>query len=256
MMLENRNRNILAEAGFTLLELLIAITLVGMMAVGVWAIFSISVRSWSRGIEAIDANQRHRSVLDMTRKQLASAYPIYSNTDTQSAETASIIFNGTENGIHFVSLTSLQFFESPGLTLVSYEMVQDSDGTLSLIEKEARFTGQDDSLNDSRTIPIFRNLQTCTFEYYNSGNAEEPARWVSEWDGSASARLPAAIRMTMVSRDSQGNPFNRQMVIPVHAQESLSTTTFINPFGNRNLSRGRRGAAPSSGRRPFPVDRN
>ena len=256
MMLKNGKGKILAEAGFTLLELLIAITLVAMMAVGVWAIFNISVRSWSRGIEAIDANQRHRSVLDMTRKQIASAYPAYPNTDAQSAEPASIIFSGTENAIRFVSMTSLQYFESPGLTLVSYEMAQDSDGTLSLIEKETRFTGQDDSLNDAKSIPIFSNLQTCTFEYYDSGTTEDPARWVSEWDGSASSKLPAAIRMTMISRDSQNNPFNRQMVIPVRAQESLSTTTFINPFGARYIERGRQGIAPGRGRRPFPVDRN
>jgi general secretion pathway protein J len=255
MMIENRKHKILPEAGFTLLELIIAITLVAMMAVALWAVFSISVRSWSRGTETIDANQRHRTVLDMARKQIASAYPINSSANTQQTTAASLIFSGTENGMRFISLNSLQFFESPGLTLVSYETAQDSNGNLSLIEKEVHYTGQDvaqdESLNASRTIPIFSDLQTCTFEYYDSGTTDNPARWVSEWDGSASARLPTAIRMTMISRDPQGNSFDRQMVIPIHAQEALATTVFINPFGNRNAPRG-----PGMGRRPFPVDRN
>lgn len=255
MKLEERKKQICPEAGFTLLELLIAITLVAMMAVGIWGIFSISVRSWSRGTEAIDANQRHRSVLDMARKQIASAYPIYSQADAQQGMDIGPIFNGTENGIRFISLNSMQFFESPGLTLVSYEIVQDSDGNQSLIERETRYTGQDiaqdEILNDSRAISIFDRLETCIFEYYDSGNADSPARWVSEWDGSASTRLPSAVRMTMISRDSQGNEFNRQMVIPIHAQESLATTAYINPFGNRPVRR-----TPNRGRRPFPADRN
>ena len=76
-MIFNRNkRSISSQAGFTLLEMLIAVTLVALMAVGLWAVFRISIRSWSQGTEFINANQHHRSILDLARKQIASAYPL------------------------------------------------------------------------------------------------------------------------------------------------------------------------------------
>ena len=81
MIFDGKKRSVLPEAGFTLLEMIVAVTLVAMMAVGLWAVLRISIRSWSRGTEFIDANQRQRSIMDMVRKQLASAYPLFTPID-------------------------------------------------------------------------------------------------------------------------------------------------------------------------------
>lgn len=234
------------EAGFTLLEMLVAVTLVAMMAVGLWLVLRTSIRSWSRGTEFIDANQRHRSILDMARKQMASAYPLFTPIDGQQPFTpvdaqqqgaSYLIFNGTENSLHFVSLNSLQFQESPGLTLVSYEVAQDSQGDYALVEKEARYTGQ---LPDevapasfSKTTPIFEKLTSCTFEYFDPGDSSNPSRWVREWEGRQQGRLPVAISMTMVSQDPRGNALSRHMVVPLQTEVNLLRAGAIYPFGGR-----------------------
>ena len=70
------------EQGFTLLEMMVAITLVVLMAVGIWSVFRTSLRTWSRGTETIDASQRQRNIQDMVRKQLASAYPLTAQPDS------------------------------------------------------------------------------------------------------------------------------------------------------------------------------
>jgi prepilin-type N-terminal cleavage/methylation domain-containing protein len=235
-----KKRSILPEAGFTLLEMLIAVTLVAMMAVGLWAVFRISIRSWSRGTEFIDANQHHRSILDMARKQIASTYPLYTPADLKQGIAPYVIFSGSENSFLFISLNSLQFQESPGLTLVSYEVAQDPTGDYSLVEKEARYTGQipdqETQVNFSKATPIFENLLSCIFEYFDPGNNDIPAQWVREWDGQKIGQLPVAISMTMISRDPQGNSLNRHMVVPIQAQVNNIRLSPISPLGARRMA--------------------
>jgi len=226
----------MSEPGFTLIEVLVALTLVALMAVGLWSVFSVSVRSWSRGTEFIDKTQRHRSILDKVRKQMASAYPLNAPvvvpTPLQSINTQpirpqqmsidNVVFTGTETGLSFVSLNSLRFQESPGLTLVSYEVALDAMGNYSLVEREARYTGQvfGEALMPylSEAIPIFENLSSCVFEYFDPGNNDNTSQWIPEWNGRDRRQLPSAISLTMISQDPEGNLLNRNMVVPIQAQ--------------------------------------
>jgi general secretion pathway protein J len=253
MISPSRNYTDTREAGFTLLELLIAITLMAMMAVGLWSVFSISIQSWSRGTEAIDANQRHRSVFDLARKQIASVYPLFSPADRQQAGIPSLIFHGTDSSLVFVSLNSLRFHASPGLTLVSYEIAQNGDGRFALVAKEKPYTGQvleqEISFEISDGIPIFDNLASCTFEYYDPGDSDNPPRWVGNWDGGALERLPTAVSLTLFSSERQGVSRDRHIVIPLRAQDSYTGAGGQNRFINIGRQRGgmRRGQGGPGG---------
>jgi prepilin-type N-terminal cleavage/methylation domain-containing protein len=248
MMHASKERSISGQGGFTLLEVIVAVTLVAVMAVGLWAIFRITIRSWSRGTEFMDANQRHRSILNLVRKQLASTYGLLAPPSQQTgtvppgayvAGMGSLVFNGTEDSLQFISLNSLQFQESPGLTLVSYEVSQDSGENYALVEKEARYLGQmpeeESSLNNSKAIPIFENLSSCLFEYFDPGDAANPSQWVREWDGQKLRRLPLAVSMTMISRDPSGNAMSRHLVVPIKAEPFGQGIGPINPFGVRGV---------------------
>jgi len=231
-----RGRHHSTDAGFTLLEVLVSVTIVAMMAVGLWAVLRMGIRSWSRGAEFIDANQTRRSILDMVRKQIASAYPLFTVPDPQQGGMMYPIFSGGESGFSFVSLSSLQFRESPGLTFVSYEIAEDSNGAYALVQRETRFTGQlpdDATMSESRTTPIFQNLINCSFEYFNPDGTDSP--WVQTWEGQDEMRLPSAVSMTMMYRDSGGNSLNRRMVVPLKAEAVDNSANTINPFGNRGV---------------------
>jgi general secretion pathway protein J len=226
-----------SEKGFTLLEMIIAVTLVALMAIGLWGVFRISIRSWSRGTESIDANQRHRSILDLIRKQMASTYGLMAPADPQRGSVPHLIFNGTETSLQFISLNSLHFQESPGLTFVIYEIVQESNGAFSMVEKEARYLGQppdqEASAGQAKPVPVFQNLTSCVFEYFGPGEFDYRSEWVREWDGERLRRLPEAISITMVSHDPGGDVLNRHMVVPVQAEAIDNRLNIINPFGAR-----------------------
>jgi prepilin-type N-terminal cleavage/methylation domain-containing protein len=237
MIPERKYRFAQSEAGFTLLEMLIAVTLVAMMAVSLWAVFRTSLRSWSRGTEFIDVNQRHRSILDLVRKQIASAFGLYAQADLQLGLPSTLYFSGTENSLRFVSLNSMRFHESPGLTLVIYEVAQDANGDFSLVEKEARYLGQisdqEAAASQAKPTPIFDNLSSCIFKYFDAGDSETSSEWVGEWNGEQLGRLPKAVSISMISRDPKGNALSRYMVVPLQAEANELRMNFINPFGRR-----------------------
>ena len=228
-----------SDEGFTLLEIVVAVTLVAMMAVGLWAALRISINSWKRGTEVVDANQRNRSILDMVKKQMASIYGITAPVDLQKGGPVYPIFSGAEESVQFISLNSLRFMENPGLTMVSYDVARDSRGNFELVEREAQYLGMDASResifdrNEERVIIIFDNLLSFSFEYFDPWTTEQPSRWVKSWDPSETGRLPTAISMTMSLRDSSGALFNRHMVVPIIAKPYDPRLNFINPFDNR-----------------------
>ena len=234
----------LSEKGFTLIETIVAVTLVAMMAVGIWSIFRTGIRSWSRGTEYIDESQRYRNILDLVRKQMASAYPLLAPNDPDSPGQSYPIFYGTETRLNFISLNSLNFQESPGLTLVNYEVVPNAEGDYSLVESEARYIGElpdtEENAVPVNTVPLFENLTECYFEYRKSDDdPDNPGEWVLEWDGQEIGKLPVAISMTMRATDINGTTLNRNIFVPVHAPEGGTQLNTLNLAGIRQ--RGGRG---------------
>jgi prepilin-type N-terminal cleavage/methylation domain-containing protein len=223
--MKNKGRILFAqECGFTLMEILVAVTLVAMMAVGLWAALRVSINSWARGTENIDASQRNRSILDLVRKQMGSAYGAIAPVDLLTGATAYPIFSGSETSLQFISLCSLRFFENPGLTMVSYDVVQNAQGNYELIEREAKYLGMDPEQQDyfinsnERALTIFNNLESFKFEYFDPGSQTTSAGWVSAWDPRETQQLPAAISMSFVTKDSRAGTLARQMVVPIIAK--------------------------------------
>jgi prepilin-type N-terminal cleavage/methylation domain-containing protein len=233
----SRTRHV--ENGFTLLEMVIAVTLVAMIAVGMYAVFRLSVSSWARGTRYIDTNQRNRTILDLVQRQMASTYPLLAPVNPQTGGSPYPIFAGSETSLQFLSLCSLRFQENPGLTMVSYDVVQDQAGGYALAEREDRYLGMDPDRQsflerkDEQVTTLFSNLVSFKFEYYDQGTIDQPSRWVTNWDARDLQRLPAAVSMTMISHDPRGGTFSRQIVVPLMSKPYDPRMNFINPFESR-----------------------
>ena len=63
------------QAGFTLLEFLIAATLLALMGAAVFGSLTVALNSYARSQERMDEEGRQRVLEDMVRHQLGSLYP-------------------------------------------------------------------------------------------------------------------------------------------------------------------------------------
>ncbi|MFQ5830311.1 MAG: type II secretion system protein GspJ [Candidatus Methylomirabilia bacterium] len=90
------------QRGLTLLEVLIALALVGL--VGVIAVLSLRLVShaWERGEAALDTTQRARFVTDLMTRELRSALPYLVRL---SKDEQAVAFSGMPSSVRFMTVT-------------------------------------------------------------------------------------------------------------------------------------------------------
>src|SRR4051812_48659005 len=98
-----------AKRGFTLLEVLVSLTIMGLITGVAFAGFSVAISSWERGTRRIDELDHRFALERLMQRQIGLAYPA--------------AFRGTDHSLEFASSYSLAF--GPGYPVqVKYE----SDG--------------------------------------------------------------------------------------------------------------------------------
>jgi prepilin-type N-terminal cleavage/methylation domain-containing protein len=72
-----------AGSGFTLLELVVAITLMGLVLVVLYSGFAAGLNGWDSGEQRAEASNRLRLVQEFLRRQLAQSMTVYRTNDQQ-----------------------------------------------------------------------------------------------------------------------------------------------------------------------------
>jgi prepilin-type N-terminal cleavage/methylation domain-containing protein len=225
--------------GFTLIEMLVSVTLIALIALCVWGVMRITTASWKRGTDSIDANQQHRATLDLMQKEVASMSSLLPPIDPQTGKGQYPIFLGSGSAMQFLSPCALRFQDIPGMAYVEYDVVSGADGTYSLVEKETRYLGGDPTQaegfgeGDEPTVSIFEHLSGASFEYFDPGTKDIAPQWVSDWNGLDYMSLPTAVRMTISTQETGGGAKDRQIVIPISSRIINPQVNPINPIGIR-----------------------
>jgi general secretion pathway protein J len=191
---------LVAQRGFTLLELLIAMTLVALIMAAVFNGLRMGARSWEAGDKRARASEEIRLVLGLVARELRQAHSV---SRFVAGEGTVLQFEGEEQRLRFVA-PMLEYLGVGGLYWIGLEL-EDIDGEPYLVmrwrpyrtEMEEEFTPEDEF--SQLTGPVDR-LQ---LQYFGS---EQPGRepgWHEIWENSN--EMPALIRMS-VSVDGDAWP--------------------------------------------------
>ncbi|MCK4533901.1 MAG: prepilin-type N-terminal cleavage/methylation domain-containing protein [Syntrophobacterales bacterium] len=185
--------------GFTLLELLISLTILSLITLLVFGAFRIGIRAWEKGERNIDGRQRERIVLDLIKRQLASI-PV----DTVKGEKA-LALKGDSKSVEFVSDIHLVPGDKFGMVYVKYrvEEGEDSGEILSFSEKNVvMMMGKDADMDDSDDlfIELLRGAG-MVFEYLKNYTDEETPQWQESWNSEDDPGFPVAVRITLTRSD-------------------------------------------------------
>lgn len=177
-------RSLISERGFTLLELLVAISILSVIAVIVGGSLGLGVRAWERGESDIGDSQRMRILTEMIAQEIKSAYPYEISMDNERV----VAFQGESDSLWFVTASAKP--EKGSLKWVSYS-VEDS----SLIVREGALPDKDllekVSAEDGEVLDA--EVTGLALEYLSPDDEE----WLESWD--LGKHLPAAIKVTMDS---------------------------------------------------------
>ncbi len=200
------------RAGFTLVELMVAMTLLALIAVSLYGLVSVGAKSAAAGERKSEQARRLRIATSVIVRQLHSAAPELAVIDDAEGAEAQPYFLGESDRVDFVT-TSPQGPLNTGLALVSYW--QDGDVLMmSEMPYFLAFTG--DRLGrefDHMTVttPLLYNVREARFSYQRQSGEEDS--WEQSWDASYESELPATVRIMIEPSTVDG--WSWQHEIPV-----------------------------------------
>jgi len=206
------------QNGFTLLELLIGMVLLGMMLTLLFGGLRLGSRSWDSGDQRADASAQLRAIQSFIRRELGQALPLRwkSQADTRLA------FEGTSDTLKFVAPLPAQASVG-GLYLLGLEL-ENSDGGQRLIMKRVLTdpaTKDFSSLEQGEKSVLADHVEKMTIAYFGSATAEGEPGWQEKWDDPQ--RLPLLVRIQVELKDGRNWP---DLVSPVVMEKGCTWDSF------------------------------
>ncbi|MBS1225343.1 MAG: prepilin-type N-terminal cleavage/methylation protein [Proteobacteria bacterium] len=175
------------QTGFTLLELVVAITLMGLVLVVVYSGLRLGLNSWDSGEARAEATNRLRLVEEFLRRQLAQSMTVYQTSDRQER---TVVFTGQADRIEFVAPMLAQLGQG-GLYRVRIEA---GDGRLWI--RWRPYLPADPTAGEERETVLLEGVSGVEWAYFGTEGDDDPQpEWRSDWAGSV--RRPLLVRLNL-----------------------------------------------------------
>jgi len=178
------------ERGFTLVEVVIALTIVATLLVITFAGLRVGLAAWQRGDERGQALERARSVTQIITRTLGAAYPY--QVAAAGREPARVLFEGAADRVGFVTAAPpFPGAEPVAFTAVTLGLSTGAAPGLALTQKVL----PNDKPFDAGLVPVFVDgaVTGVRFRYLKNTTGE----WTNTWDAAAEKTLPLSIEVTL-----------------------------------------------------------
>ena len=173
--------------GFTLLELMISIAIVGLIVVIVSAAMKLGIESVDKGERRINSLERIRTSLQIIDSQIQSMIPLTYDDDGERKP----YFSAGRESLQFATNYSI-WGGAQGYTVVTYSVENDSSGRKTMKASESIV-----GMSNSRETGLLGSYDQIYFEYFYKGPTDEEGSWTEEWTDETN--IPPKIKLHLVS---------------------------------------------------------
>ena len=182
-----------AADGFTLLETVVALTLLAVMLAMLFAGLRTGIRAWDAGSGRGDRADQVLLTWSFVRKELTAAFP-WRLKDPLAVRLA---FKGERERLRFVSMRPAEI-GGGGLAFVSFEFEPsrgtERTGRLVMRRSFAAAESRDFApVDEAEKFTLLEGVTAARFEYYGAENDITPPSWSDKWDHAQ--RLPTHVRL-------------------------------------------------------------
>jgi hypothetical protein len=228
----------------TLIEILVAITLMGLLAVAMVTALTVGSGAWRDARSHLTLDRRIATANEILYAELEGIVPVAVQSDPagEIAIPRAAFFQGEPEAMRFVSGYSLTEGRRGGLRVVELQVGDASRGRRVLLN-ELPYGGpaalssliggvERDAMTGglrlvfapiqarATSLIIADELESCRFSYLRLPRGRvDPALWVPHWDDLS--HLPGAIRVEMTGRGGQARLLPVSITAPVRARFSL-----------------------------------
>ena len=190
-----RNPKSEIQNGFTLLELLISFTIIGLILVIVFGSLRIGARAWEKGEKDVEMRQRERIVLDLVKRQIASIFVrVVKEKDEQP-----FFLKGDGESMEFISRIPMVPGNRAGLVYVKYVVGAGDGGKKRLMFSEKNTYIIEKVMEDQAEDEFFELIpgaENIEFEYLRGPSEdEEESVWQETWDPDSDKGVPVAVKI-------------------------------------------------------------
>lgn len=167
--------------GFTLMELLISVTILSIVAVIIGGSIRLGIRAWEKGEDEIESSQGLRVIFDRMNQKIKSIYPYKIEKDGK----ALIAFQGNLDTVWFVSSSPGRAGKNMNWLLYSFENNEFTMNEGIIPDKELL-----EKVSEKGEI-VDAGINLLRFEYFSP----ETKDWKDSWE--LQEKLPSAMRITL-----------------------------------------------------------
>jgi general secretion pathway protein J len=175
------------RTGFTLMELMVAIFVIGMVFTIIWSTFSRTVESKKMVEDGNEMYHQLRWAMDKIALDLSSAYVSTGKNNYSQFVAVSQNINGIpQDLLHFTSFSHVRYSadeKSSDQCELSYFVVPDPTQEGNVLFRREDFTVDDSLTTGGEVLDLVEGILAFNLKFYNG---EE---WVDDWDSRTLAQL-------------------------------------------------------------------
>lgn len=186
-----------SNRGFTLIEILIAVVLLGILSAALYGSYFTVLSARERASEGMEARRELGSTLDLIRREFAAARFDRSDKRLRFIVEDRDNFGKPASSLELTTLvpSSGQGRKESGVSIVRYRLVErDKRFILTRREQDVFFESP-----DAGEFPQMERISAFLVECYDG------SKWVRSWDTALNNALPQMMRVT-VQVDEAGKP--------------------------------------------------
>ncbi len=163
--------------GFTLIEVLIALTLLSIMVVLLFTSLKICADSWERGEKKITAVNEMAVVYHFFQQHLALTKPLMSPSLLDEKRFS---FQGTASSLQFVSAFPASAAK-PGLQLYTVESIEEEEDTVLKVTLVPYGLGVEGEELPKEEVTLIKNVTDFKLMYFGADEIYTDSVWTEDW---------------------------------------------------------------------------
>ena len=190
------------QGGFTLLELLVAMTLLGIIMMLLFGGLRLGTRAWESGDERSEELARLEVVHGFIRRQLSQAFPLVVSLGRAERR---ISFVGRPDTLEFAALMPAHL-GAGGFHRLVFTVVGDGADKRLVVRRRPFQSAIEDAVEppdaeDETESVLLERISSAAFSYYGATDADAEPEWRDRWEEAPSPPLLVRLDVTFPEGD-------------------------------------------------------
>lgn len=218
-----RRRDRAGEAGFTLLELLVALALFGLLSVALFGSIRFGMAAWTRGTMRADQVDQILHAQNLLRGLIEDAYPLFMPAVPAGGQ---VDFDGTHQSLDFLAPTPIAR-SIGGKSRFRITIARRAEAADLVLTSTAELAWPEHATQPITAV-LLAGIRDAQFAYFGVTRTDRAPAWHAVWQGQTT--LPQLLRLRVRLADGDTRMWPELLVAP---RITADVSCVFDPLTNR-----------------------